>query len=73
MAIDSAVVANRHVVVKPPQAGEKGEAVDKLVVARVPGGMDTLTKRLVQGGQSPIVLLLKWRTLSYNNLLGSEQ
>jgi hypothetical protein len=52
-AIDSAVVANRHVVVKRPQAGEKGEAVDKLVVARVPGGMDTLTKRLAQGANHP--------------------
>ena len=53
--IDSAVVANRHVVVKRPQAGEKGEAVDKLVVARVLGRNGHLDETISAGGQSPIV------------------
>ena len=47
--IDAAVVANRHVVVRHPQAGRKGEVVEEFADAPSLAGMDALTKRLVQG------------------------
>ena len=45
IGIDAAVVANRHVVVRHPQAGRKGEVVDEFADAPSLAGMDALTKQ----------------------------
>jgi transposase len=47
VGIDAAVVANHHVVVRRPEAGQPGTVVDDFVVSPTLAGMERLTKRLV--------------------------
>ena len=47
VGIDAAVVANHHVVVRRPEAGQPGTVVDEFVVSPTLAGMERLTKRLV--------------------------
>jgi transposase len=47
VGIDAAVVANHHVVVRRPEAGQPGTVVDDFIVSPTLAGMERLTKRLV--------------------------